>query len=262
MTAPGEAGLSFAGSGAGTAGAAGAAGAAGFNPAYIDPFGGLPYGEAAGAAGAAGAGTAATTAAQSLAQILKSGGTVDDWLKVAGTAAPGLIAAYASSQQGNAIKDLASQQKSQFDEFKGFGAPYRDRLAGLYADPSSFLSSQEVQGPVQQGTNALARSLSAQVGNPIGNMSALGELQNYSANQLFGRLGQEKDRLGGFGGLSAYNQAAAGGPSNTQLALSGIGADSGIWGGIGRAAGDVFNPGMTLAEFLKQMQGNNMFTVK
>ena len=215
-------------------------------------------------AASAGAGTqaaSAKTALGSLSQILQNGGTVDDWLKVAGTAAPGLIAAYASGQQGDAIKDIAGQQQAQFDKYFQMGQPYRDRLAGLYADPSKFLSSQEVQAPVQQGTDALARSLSAKVGNPIDNMTALGELQNYSANQLFGRLGQEKDRLAGFGGLSAYNQAGASG-NTLQAQLMGANADAGIWGGLGRAAGDVFNSASTLGEILKQMQGSNIFTVK
>ncbi len=217
------------------------------NPLYTSPAG-------------VGPGTA-KTAYDSLKQILDNGGSVDDWLKIAGAAAPGLLGALGNYQSGQSLKDLASQQKSQFDQFQAMGAPYRQRLSDLYANPGGYLNSPEVQVPVQQGTDALARSLSAKVGNPIGNMTALSELQNYSANQLFGKLGQEKDRLAGFGGLSAYNQTGAGAPLATQLQQLGIGADAGVWGGLGRAAGDVFNPApTTLADLLKQMQGNNIFT--
>ena len=115
------------------------------------------------------------------------------------------------------------------------GAPYRGRLADLYSNPSAFLNSPEVQVPVQQGTNALARALSVQ-GNPIGSGTALQELQNYSSNQLFGRLGQEKDRLAGFGGLSAYNQAAPGAANNA------IDANYGVYGALGKGAANIFNP--------------------
>jgi len=202
------------------------------------------------------------TALDAIKKILSGSGSGDDWLKLIGTAAPGLIAAYASGQQADALKEIANQQQARYDQFVGFGAPYRQKLSDLYSNPGSFLQSPEVQSSVQQGTDALARSLSAKVGNPIGNMTALGELQNYSANQLFGRLGQEKDRLAGFGGLSAYNQAGAGG-SNLQSLLAASGADAGVWGGIGRAAGDVFNPAPnTLSDIWKQLQGNNIFGVK
>jgi hypothetical protein len=115
------------------------------------------------------------------------------------------------------------------------GAPYRSRLSDLYNNPDDFLNSKEVQIPVQQGTNLLARSLSTK-GNPFGSGNALQELQNYASNQLFSRLGQEKDRLAGFGGLSAYNQAA---PS---AASAEIGAQKGIYDAIGAGAADIFNP--------------------
>ena len=209
---------------------------------------------------AAGGGGGATSLWDTLTNALK-GGVGSSLLDMLGKAAPGLISAYASGQQGDAIKDIAGQQQAQFDKYFQMGAPYRQRLSDLYANPAAFLTSPEVQVPVQQGTDALARSLSAKVGNPIGNMSALGELQNYSANNLFGRLGQEKDRLAGFGGLSAYNQAGASG-NTLQAQLMGSNADAGVWGGLGRAAGDVFNQAPTLAELLKQMQGSNIFTVK
>ena len=143
-------------------------------------------------------------------------------------AIPAAFGAYGANQQANAYEGLAR-------DYMNMGAPYRGRLADLYNNPSAFLSSPEVQVPVQQGTDALARALSVQ-GNPIGSGTALQELQNYSANQLFGRLGQEKDRLGGFGGLSAYNQAAP------QAASNAIGANKGIYDAFGAGAADVFYP--------------------
>jgi hypothetical protein len=184
-------------------------------------------------------------------KILNGTATAADWLSVLGTAAPGLLAAYASNQQADAIKDAAAQQQARYDEFKAMGAPYRTRLSDLFKDPNAFLSSPEVRTPVDLATQSWSRALSAKHGNPIESMTALGELQDRSSNLLFSRLGEEKDRLAGFGGLSAYNSAGASG--NTLAAtLAGINAGGGVWGGLGRAAGDVFNPA---PDYWKQLTG-------
>lgn len=153
----------------------------------------------------------------------------DEWWKRAMmNGLPGLLGAFGSYQQSQDYKDLANQ-------YMGMGAPYRGRLEQLYQNPSSFLQSPEVMAPIQQGTNALAHSLSVK-GNPAGSGNALQELQNYASTQLFNRLGQEKDRLGGFGGLTQYNQAAPAAASNA------IGAQGNIYGDLGGAAADIFNP--------------------
>ncbi len=166
-----------------------------------------------------------------------SGGSGSSILDILGRAAPGLIGAYASSKATDAYKEMA-------DKFAGYGAPYRQRLSDIYADPSRFLNSPEVQKPVQMGSDIMARSLSVQ-GNPTGSGNALQQLQSYSADQLFGRLGQEKDRLSGFGGLSAYNAAA---PS---AAASVIGSSNNTANALGAAANNVFTPPKTLAEQLQ-----------
>ena len=176
-------------------------------------------------------------------------GSSNDLLSALGRAAPGLIGAFASNQQTDAITGLANK-------YAEMGAPYRQRLSDLYSNPSSFLSSPEVQVPVQQGTDALARSLSAKVGNPIGNMTAMSDIQNYASNQLFGRLGQEKDRLAGFGGLSNYNQAAPG------LEQSAIASNANFWNALGSSASNVFNPQTDAMTKLAQILGSgNIFKV-
>lgn len=110
-------------------------------------------------------------------------------------------------------EDQAIQrQKDAIRDAQAVGAPYRSKLSDLYANPSSFLSSPEVTVPVQQASDIMARSLSTK-GNPTGSGNALQQLQSYSADQLFGKLGQEKDRLAGYGGLGAYGQAGATVPS-------------------------------------------------
>lgn len=152
----------------------------------------------------------------------------DEWLRMLMRGAPGLLGALGSASQAEDFEDLANQ-------YSNMGAPYRSRLQELYGNPQAFLNSPEVRVPIQQGTDMLARSLSVK-GNPAGSGNALQELQNYTSNQLFSRLGQEKDRLGGFGGLTQYNQAAP------QMAQSALAAQGNIYGDLGGAAADIFNP--------------------
>jgi hypothetical protein len=168
--------------------------------------------------------------------------------KLLGSLIPAGLGAYGASKQSDAFTNLANQ-------FASYGTPYRGKLADLYADPSKFLSSPEVQVPVQQGTDALARSLSEKVGNPIENPTALQDIQNYASNQLFGRLGQEKDRLGGFGALSAYNQAAPGAAANA------AGSEGNIFNAIGYGVGNYLNPPTPLEQLLKSLQGSSIFKV-
>ena len=152
----------------------------------------------------------------------------DEWLRRLSYGIPGLIGAIGAGAQAEDYQDLAHQ-------YQQMGAPYRSRLEQLYGNPEAFLNSPEVRQPIQQGTDMLARSLSVK-GNPAGSGNALQELQNYASTQLFNRLGQEKDRLAGFGGLSQYNQAAP------QAATNVIGAQGNVYSNLGGATADIFNP--------------------
>lgn len=227
--------------------------AAGYTPEQIAAFqetGFLPAaaGTSGGVGGAISAAGNVSSAGSALSRILGGNASTSDWLNVLGTAGATGLGVYSDIQKTNALNDLA-------DKYAGYGAPYRQRLSDLYANPSSFLSSPEVQVPVQQGTDAMARSLSAKVGNPVFSGTALQELQNYSSNQLFSKLGQEKDRLAGFGGLTAYNSAAPGAAAN---AINSSGnALTTLAGGVS----DIFNPRQTLSDLFKQYQGNNLFGV-
>lgn len=163
-----------------------------------------------------------------------------DATKMLGNLAAAGLGAYASNNQAGALTDLANK-------YSEFGAPYRSRLADLYANPSGFLKSPEVTSSVDQGTSALMRSLSTS-GNPFGSGNALQQGQDYASNMLFGKLGQEKDRLAGFGGLSNYNQAAPG------LEASAIGQNANMYNAIGAGVNDIFNPRTSLADILKQLR--------
>lgn len=162
------------------------------------------------------------------------GGGTDTLSQIIAALGPAALGVLGSGQQTAAFQRLS-------DQYAGYGAPYRQRLSDLYSDPSSFLKSPEVQVPVQQASDIAAHSLSTG-GNPIASGNSMQQLQDYSANQLFGRLGEEKNRLAGFGGLSTYNAAAP------AAATSAINSNAGAFNSAGAGIANIFNPPQTLAQ--------------
>lgn len=147
----------------------------------------------------------ATSAGKSALQKLLSGtATGPELAGILGTLGATGLGVYGANQQQNAMSDLAKQ-------YMQMGAPYRQRLEASYADPAGFLAnSPDIQAAVDQGTGALSRALSAQGGNPAASGRPLQEMQNYATNMLYGQLGNERQRLANFGGLSALTGAAPG----------------------------------------------------
>lgn len=154
------------------------------------------------------------------------------------------LGAFGANRQANATNTLAQQ-------YAGYGAPYRAMLAQSYADPAAFLkNSPDIQASVGQGTDALARSLSTQ-GNPTGSGAALQQLQNYATQGLYGQLGNERNRLANFGGLSNFNAAAPG------LAGQAITQQGNVLNAIGSGISSVTNPPTTLEQALNALNSNN-----
>jgi len=183
--------------------------------------------------------------AQSLIQqALKSGGQGLDMTKLLGQLAATGLGIYGANRQASQIGALSQQ-------YAGYGAPYRAMLAQSYADPNGFLAnSPDIQASVKQGTDALARSLSTG-GNPTGSGAALQQLQNYATQGLYGQLGNERNRLANFGGLSNFNAAAPG------LAGQQITAQGGALNALGSGISSITNPPTTLEQALNALNSNN-----
>ena len=135
----------------------------------------------------------------------------------------------AAHQQAEAFREMSEQ-------FMGMGAPYREQLLNLQNDPMSYLNSPAVTGAVQQGTDALARSLSVQ-GNPIGSGGALQQLQSYATNEQLNRLGSERDRLSRMGGIESFNSAV---PSSM---INAINSQAGQYDALGPLLGMLMEGG-------------------
>lgn len=152
----------------------------------------------------------------------------------------GGLDAYSASQRSDRLQANA-------DRAFNMGAPYRDRLAAYYANPSAAIANDPaIQASVTQGTNALARSLSARDGNPVGSGRALQELQNYATQGLYGGYGNELNRLANFGGLSNFNAASP------QLSLAAAN-DPGVIGSLAATARQIISPPQSYGDILRSM---------
>jgi hypothetical protein len=227
----------FAG-GPGTAGGADYA-ALGTDPVTGAAVAGTTSGVTGGTVGST-VGTGATAAGTGVwNRIFDGTATAGDYATIAGAIAPGLLGYEASNNQTEAFTNLANQ-------YMAFGAPYRDQLAQLDTPDgiNNYLNSAEVTTPVQQGTNALARSLSIN-GNPAGSGTALQEIQNYATNSLSGQLYNRRNQLANFGGLSSFNAAAP------QLSAGAINSQANGYNALGYSLGSAFNPQPSLADVFR-----------
>lgn len=216
-------------------------------PASTMPNPGAPVATASEITGTSGPATATAgtgAAASLLNSIFKTSLTDADTSLIGKLLATGL-GGIGAAQQSSASSDLARQ-------FMDMGKPYRDSLASLEANPAAYYQSPEVQGALQQGSDSLARSLSAKVGNPILNPTALQEMQNYTTNGLLGQLNQRRNFLASAGGLGT-SQAASLGNAATQ-------ASGGVYNALGAGLGSVFGNQRDYASELLDLLKNNRST--
>lgn len=201
-------------------------------------YGGTAAGAGAGGLGGTGvSGTQAASTAQSILSKIAGGtATSDDWLKLLGQVGPSVLGAFGANSQSNALGALA-------DKFAGYGAPYRDQLSALMANPSSFYSSPEASGAF----DAMARKLSIG-GNPAGDPYKQATL----TGGLYSLLQGKENQLAGFGGLTAYNAAAPG------AATTAAGTGSNIYNAVGAGLGNVLNPPTDLQTLLAQLKGSGV----
>jgi len=190
--------------------------------------------------GASGVGTSAATSAAggALSKILNGTATSSDYLDIIGRAAPGLLGAYASNQQTNAMTDLANK-------FSEYGAPSRARYEASMTpgfDPTSIAG---YQGALDTASQSILRKLSAQNGNPFGNPGGLIEAnKQIVAGTALPAIQQYQNQNANTGGLGAL---AAAYPS-TQQAATQSGAN--VYNALGSAVGNVVNPPQTASQSL------------
>lgn len=177
-----------------------------------------------------------------LKDLLGTAGTAKNAVSLLGRLGAAGLGAYGANKQSKALSGLAGQ-------YSEYGAPYRAMLAQSYANPSAFLAnSPDIKAAVDQGTSALARALSVR-GNPAQSGTALQEMQNYATQGLYGQLGNERQRLANFGGLTALTSAV---PS---LSAQAIGANSGMYNALGYGLQQATNPQPTIQDLLKMIGG-------
>lgn len=192
---------------------------------------------AAAGAGAAGAAGTGASAASALSKVLNGTATADDYAKLLGQVAPGLLGAYGASQQSSALSGLA-------DKYFNVGAPSRARYEASMTPGFDPLSIPGYKGALDTANESAMHALSTQ-GNPFGNPSGLIDAQQRVVNGTALPAIQNYQALNAnAGGISSMNAAAPG------TAAQAIGSSGGVLSALGSAAGNVLNPPQTADQSL------------
>ena len=218
----------------------------------VVPQPGTLYGDGVGSVLQSGAGTlsGATSAASTVSPAVKalastlgiSEGVADMILK----AAPGLMGAFASSQQSDALKELSQQQMA-------FGAPSRARYESSFAPGFDITQDPALKSAMDTTSDTLLRRLSAGQGNPFGDPGGLIEANKSVMNSVaLPYLQNYRNQNASTGGYGAFNSAAP------QTQIAGIGADSNVWNSLGSSFSSAFSNQPTLANLLKQMKDSGV----
>jgi hypothetical protein len=158
---------------------------------------------------------------------------------------------------GVGASQKADASSNLYRDFMDLGKPYRDSLASLEANPAAYYQSPEIQGAQQQGSDAMARSLSATVGDPIFNKTALQEMQNYNQAGLLNQLNQRRSFLANAGGLGVGQAAGLG----SQAAQSQGGVYNALGAGLGTVFGNQKDYASELLDILKNRGGSSGFSL-
>lgn len=145
-------------------------------------------------------------------------------------AAPGLLGAFASEQQGDDIRGI--EERARADR-----APFLDASKRYLADPGAYIA-----GPGQAALDATLRRLSVS-GNPATSPTSLGIATEAGMRDW-------RDAVLGFGNLGL-----AGEDTRANLALNATKADANVFNSLGGAAADVLNPPKSLADLVKEIEG-------
>ena len=196
------------------------------------------------ARGLGGSGASANQSRNALSKIFSGSGTADDWTSLLGTLGTGALSAYSANKYADNMKEIA-------DRSWNAGSNYRNKLTDTYTNPGAYLDSPEVKAITDRSTNALARSLSARDGNPIGSGRALNEINDYAGQTMLGQLGNYRQQLANFGGQSALSG------NYSQLGSQSAEAGSNIYNSLANTVSRATQPQTDWASIMRQFGLSN-----
>ena len=203
-----------------------------------DAFG--PTGNAGGGpatpTGTGGAGTGTTGAGSLLSRLFGGNPTTSDWMSLLGTLGSTGLGLYGANQQGDALRDIANQARSD-------RMPFLNQATQWFNDPSSYYSG----APAQAAMNATLRGLSTQ-GNPLGSGTSLA-----LANEAGLRNWQNA-------WTGAANIGLGGQDSRNSLLAQAAGADSGGLNALGYGLNQLTQPRQqSLTDLMRSLNPNLNF---
>lgn len=177
-----------------------------------------------------------------LSRIANGTATSEDWMSAGGKLLSTALGIYGSSQQSNALSDLASK-------YENFGGPSRARFESSMSPGFNPMSIPGYAGALDSTSKSVLARLSASGGNPFGNpgglidankqivagtaLPAINEYQRLNANTGFGNSMN--------GAMNLQQQA--------------IGADGGALNALGYGLNSLTSTQPSLADLYRQITG-------
>jgi hypothetical protein len=188
--------------------------------------------------------TAASTVAKSaLSKILDGSATADDYLKAAGSIAPGILGMIGANQQSNTLQGIS-------DKYLAMGAPFRDRLEQTFQPGYSLMNEPGFKDALDVSSQGVLRNLSAKAGNPYENPGSVSEAQKYVTGSLaLPQLNTMRSQLGTFGQLGTNMAGTAD--------MAGANASGGALNAVGYGLSNLLNEGNDLDSLLKKLNLSN-----
>jgi hypothetical protein len=154
---------------------------------------------------------------------------------------PGALGALASNKQADAYQ-------AQSDKLLSYGEPSRQRFEASFAPGFSMSNDPGFNDALNQASKATLHALSTG-GNPAGSPNAwAAALNDLYQKQAYNALQEYRRMNAGAGGMAALTTAA---PSAANNAIT---ARGNVFGALGGAASDIFNPPRSLKQLLDEIQ--------
>lgn len=164
-----------------------------------------------------------------LGNIFSGNGGAQDYASLLGGLGSSALGYFGAQNQANNYNQM--QQK-----YLDMGQPYRDKLQQSYQPGFDMAQADPAyQGAMDQSSNSIMRSLSAQGGNPYDNPGGLMQAQKYvTQNTALPQLNTYRSQLGGFGQLGVNTAGTAG--------MNAVPAQSGTYTAMGSGLAGLTNP--------------------
>lgn len=204
--------------------------------------------------GADGGGAAGDTS--SIGRLLGLGSQGSALTDLIGKGASTALGMYAADKKAEALKRMADDSMTRWNQSMAIGAPSRDRYEGSFAPGFTMDKDPGYTDALNQTAKATTHALSIG-GSPAGSPNAwAATLKDLYDKTTYPALQGYRTTNANTGGYGSFAAAGARGP-DTDAAMGVLNADDQFYGSLGAGIADATTPRSSIEALLKRMNGGN-----